>query len=255
LAETKRIVLIMEYDGTRYHGFQFQANMNTIQGETEKALWKLTGGRARVTAASRTDAGVHAEGQVACFRTKSSLAPSKFKSGLNHYLPADIAVRAAYEVEDSFNARREAVSRQYNYRIFNSDTRSPIRQNGTHLVPRRLDIEAINRAGRTLVGRHDFASFMTGDGTSVGSTVRTVYRAEALAQGELVVFDMVANSFLPHQVRNTVGALIRVGLGAMSIAEFNDIAAARTPGRAGPTVPAHGLCLVQINYRRPFGEN
>jgi tRNA pseudouridine38-40 synthase len=251
LAETKRIVLIMEYDGTRYHGFQLQADLDTIQGETEKALWKLTGERVRVTAASRTDAGVHAEGQVACFRTRSSLLPATFKSGLNYYLPADIAVKAA----DSFNARREAVSRQYNYRILNSDTRSPIRQNATHLVPRRLDIEAINWAGRTLVGRHDFASFMTGDGTSVGSTVRTVYRAEALAQGELVVFDMVANSFLPHQVRNTVGALIRVGLGAMSIAEFNDVAVARTPGRAGPTAPAHGLCLMQINYRRPFGEN
>jgi tRNA pseudouridine38-40 synthase len=255
LAETKRIVLIMEYDGTRYHGFQLQDNLDTIQGETEKALWKLTGERVRVTAASRTDAGVHAEGQVACFRTRSSLPPAAFVSGLNHYLPGDVAVRAAYRVEDSFNARREAVSREYNYRILNSDTRSPIRQGSTHLVPRRLDIEAINRACQALVGRHDFASFMTGDGTSVGSTVRTVYRAEALVQGELVVFDMVANSFLPHQVRNTVGALIRVGLGAMSVAEFNDVAAAMTPGRAGPTAPAHGLCLMQINYHRPFGEN
>jgi tRNA pseudouridine38-40 synthase len=150
LAETKQIVLIMEYDGTRYHGFQLQADLDTIQGETEKALWKLTGERVRVTAASRTDAGVHAEGQVACFRTKSSLPPAKFKSGLNHYLPADIAVRAAYRVVDSFNARREAVSRQYNYRILNSDTRSPVRQGSTYRVPRRLDIEAINLAGLNL---------------------------------------------------------------------------------------------------------
>jgi tRNA pseudouridine38-40 synthase len=255
LAETKRIALIMEYDGTRYHGFQLQANLDTIQGETEKALWKLTGERVRVTAASRTDAGVHAEGQVACFRTKSSLPPAKFVSGLNHYLPGDIAVKAAYQVEDSFNARREAVSREYNYRILNSDTRSPTRQSSTYLVPRRLDIGAINQACQVLVGRHDFASFMTGDGTSVTSTVRTVYRAEAAIEGELVVFDMVANSFLPHQVRNTIGTLVRVGLGAMSVTDFNDVAAAKTPGLAGPTAPAQGLCLKQINYRRPFGEN
>jgi tRNA pseudouridine38-40 synthase len=247
-------VLIMEYDGTRYHGFQLQANLDTIQGETEKALWKLTGERTRVAAASRTDAGVHAKGQVASFRTKSSLPPATFVSGLNHYLPGDIAVKAAYRVRDSFNARREAVSREYSYRILNSPTRSPLRQNSTYLVTNRLNIEAINQACQNLIGRHDFASFMTSDGGRLKNTVRTAHRAEAVAEGELVIFDMVANSFLPHQVRNTVGALIRVGLGGMSVSEFGNILAAKTPGLAGPTAPANGLCLMRINYTRPFGE-
>jgi len=128
LATTTKIVLIMEYDGTRYHGLQLQTNLPTIQGEIEKALWKLTGERIRVMAASRTDAGVHAKGQVVSFRTKSPLPPQTFVNGLNYYLPGDIAIKAAYRVDDSFNVRRDAISREYNYYILNSVTRSPIRE-------------------------------------------------------------------------------------------------------------------------------
>lgn len=255
LGETTKIVLIMEYDGTRYHGFQFQANTATIQGETEMALLKLTGERARVMAASRTDAGVHAKGQVVSFRTKSALPPSTFVSGLNYYLPSDIAVKTAYRVDESFNVRRDAVSREYNYYILNSSTRAPIRQGFTYLVTGHLDIENTNQASHTLIGEHDFASFTTCDGLRMRNTVRTVHRAEVVADGELVIFNMVADSFLPHQVRNTVGALIRVGLGWMNVEEFGNIVAAKTPGLAGPTAPAHGLCLMRINYPRPFGGN
>jgi tRNA pseudouridine38-40 synthase len=251
---TTKIVLIMEYDGTHYHGFQFQANLATIQGETEKALWKLAGERTRVMTASRTDAGVHARGQVVSFRTKSSLPPATFVGGLNYYLPGDIAVKAAYRVDDSFNVRRDAVSREYKYYILNSSTRSPMRRGFTYLVTSHLDITAVNHACQTLIGEHDFASFMTCNSVRMRSTVRTVRRAGAVVDGELVIFDMAANSFLPHQVRNTVGALIRVGIGRLSVGEFHNIAEAETPGLAGPTAPARGLCLMQINYPRPFGE-
>ena len=244
----------MEYDGTGYYGFQMQANLPTIQGETETALWKLTGERCRVMAASRTDTGVHARGQVVSFRTRSSLPLEAFINGLNYYLPRDIAVKAAHRVSDSFNVRRSALSREYNYYILNSRTRSPIREAFSYLVGGHLDIEAMNQACQALIGEHDFASFASSIGAGIKNTVRRVYKAKVEKDGELAVFNMVANSFLPHQVRNTVGALIRVGLGKMTIDEFHRIIEARKPGLARPAAPARGLCLMRINYSHSFEE-
>ncbi len=249
-----KIVLIMEYNGTNYHGSQLQANLPTIQGETEKAIYKLTGEKTRITAASRTDAGVHAMEQVVSFKTGASLPPKKFVSGLNYYLPRDIAVKAAHKVNDSFNVRRHALSREYSYYILNSLTRSPIMEGFSYLVPGHLDIESMNRACQALIGEHDFASFASCLDTKIKNTVRSVHRAGIMKDGELVVFNMVANSFLPHQVRNTTGTLLRVGQGKMSINEFNDIINARKPGLAGPTIPSCGLCLMRVNYPHPFGE-
>ena len=252
-AVTTKIVLVIEYNGARYHGFQLQADMPTIQGETEKAIWKLTGEKLRVMAASRTDAGVHARGQVVSFRTRSPLPPQTFVTGLNYYLPRDIAVKAAYKVNGSFNVRRDAISREYNYYILNSLFRSPLMEGFSYLVVGHLDIEAMNRACQTVIGRHDFASFVTSIGAETKSTVRNVYKAEVEKDNELVTFSMMANSFLPHQVRNTVGALIKVGLGKMTVDEFHTIIQARRPGLAGPTAPPCGLCLMRINYPSPFG--
>jgi tRNA pseudouridine38-40 synthase len=251
---TTKIVLIMEYDGTHYYGFQLQPTLPTIQGETEEALRKLTGERSRVIAASRTDAGVHAKGQTVSFRTSSSLPLPTFINGLNYYLPKDIAVKAAHRASDSFNVRRDALSREYNYYILNSRTRSPIRRGFAYPVADHLDIKIMNRACQALIGEHDFASFTTCIKAEIKSTVRSVYRAETEKSGELVVFNMVAKSFLPHQVRNTVGALIKVGLGRISADEFRSIVEAKKRGLAGPTAPACGLCLMQVNYPRPLGE-
>ncbi len=254
MGATTKMVLIMEYDGTYYHGFQLQASLPTVQGETEKALRKLTGERSRVIGASRTDAGVHARGQVVSFKTRSSLPPATFVSGLNYYLPRDIAVKAAHRVDDSFNVRRNALSREYNYYILNSLTRSPIRKGSSYLVSGHLDIETMNQACQALIGEHDFASFASSMGAEVKSTVRWVYSAAVAKDGELAVFNTVASSFLPHQVRNTVGALIRVGLGKMTVEEFHRIMEAKEPGLAGPAAPACGLCLMRINYAESFGE-
>ena len=254
MAKTTKILLIMEYDGTGYHGFQWQNVLPSIQKEIEKALLKLTGERRRVMAASRTDAGVHALGQVASFRTGSSLPINTFISGLNHYLPDDIAVKAAYRVDDSFNVRRHAVSREYNYYILNGLTRSPLRERFYYLVTGHLDVEAMNQASRVLVGEHDFASFVNNNEAAAKSTVRRVYRAEMKMDGEFTVFNMVANSFLMHQVRNTVGTLLRVGLGKMSVDEFHSILEKAKPGLAWPTAPARGLCLMRVNYREPFED-
>ena len=253
LVNSTQILLIMEYEGTRYHGFQWQDGLPSVQREVEKALKKLTGERRRVIAASRTDAGVHAKGQVASFRTGSALPIHNFINGLNYYLPRDIAVRAAYRVSDSFHVRRDALSREYSYYILNSPIRSPMSEGFSYLVASPLDVEAMNRACQALIGEHDFASFASRDGARLRSTVRCVFTAELERDGEMVIFHMVANSFLPHQVRNTVGALIRVGLGKMSVDEFHSIVEAKKPGTAGPTAPACGLCLNRINYSVPLG--
>jgi len=251
---TTRIVLSVEYDGTRYHGFQLQGRLPTIQKELERAIWEFSGERNRVITASRTDAGVHAKGQVVSFRTGSSHSTETFVKGLNYYLPEDIAVKAAYRVKDSFNARRHAISREYNYYILNSPTRSPLRERFYYMVTGHLDIKAMNRASHALIGEHDFVSFVNNNEAAEKSTVRRVYRAEMRKEGELVVFNMVANSFLMHQVRNTVGTLIRVGRGKISVGEFHNILEAKEPGLAWPTAPARGLCLIQVNYQRPFED-
>jgi len=247
------VILIIEYDGTNYHGSQFQANATTIQGEIEKALQKLTGERTRIKAASRTDAGVHAKGQVVSFRTGFGIPLKSFVEGLNHYLPQDIAVKEAYRADDSFDVRRSALSREYKYYILNSPTRSPIRQGFSFRVTGNLDIEAMNHACQALVGRHDFASFVSSAGTArEKGTVRNVYQAEVTQDGDMIVLHMVAKSFLPHQVRNTVGSLIKVGRGKMTVNEFHSMVEAGTPGLARPAAPADGLCLIRVNYPSPF---
>lgn len=254
LAAATKIALVIEYDGAHYYGFQLQSNRPTIQGEIEKALWRLTGEKVRVMASSRTDTGVHAKGQVVSFRTGSYLSSQTFVKGLNYYLPKDIAVKEAHRVADSFNVRREAVSREYSYQILNSSTPSPIREGFSYRVAGCLNIISMNRACQALVGEHDFASFASSLGKEIKSTVRRVYRAGVEKDGELIVFSILANSFLRHQVRNVAGTLIRVGLGKMSIDEFKGIIEARKPGLAGPTLPARGLCLLQVNYPHPFEE-
>jgi tRNA pseudouridine38-40 synthase len=247
------IILILEYDGTAYHGSQLQKGLKTIQGELEKALKKLTGERIRIKIASRTDAGVHARGQVVSFITSSTLPLKSYIDGLNHYLPPDIAVQEAFKTDGPYDVRRRAVSREYNYFILTSRARSPMRQGFTCRITGKLDTAAMDRACRALIGRHDFASFVGSQETARQKrTVRDVFKAEVIQDGDLITFDIIANAFLPHQVRNTAGSLIKVGQGKMTVKEFEDIVQAKTPGLAGPTAPANALCLVRINYPGPF---
>jgi len=247
-----KIVLVVEYDGRRYYGFQWQANLPNIQAELERAIQKLTGESSRVMAASRTDAGVHARGQVVNFRTKSTLSPQTFVRALNYYLPKDIAAKAACRTSADFNVRRDALSREYDYCILNSSTRSPFARGFAYLVANKLNIEIMNKACQFLVGEHDCASFATSLG-ELKSTVRNVYEAKLTKEDGLVTFHMVANSFLPHQVRNTIGLLIRVGLGKVGLEEFHQIMEAKTLGLAGPIAPAYGLCLTKVNYPSNLG--
>ena len=242
-----KIVLVVEYDGRNYYGFQWQTDLPTIQAELEGAIQRVAGESVRVIAASRTDTGVHARGQVVSFRTRSALPPQTFVRALNYYLPRDIAVKGACKVDMDFNVRRDAMSREYDYYILNSSTRSPLFEGFACFVPGKLNIKAMNKACKFLEGEHDFASFATALGELRG-TVRNVYEARVSKDDDLVTYHMAADSFLPHQVRNTVGLLIRVGLGKVELEEFSKILEAKALGMAGPTAPACGLYLTKVNY-------
>jgi len=251
-----RLRLVLEYQGKNYQGFQAQKNAPTVQDELEKALYQLTKEKTRVTGASRTDSGVSARGQVVAFRTGSALDTHAFVSGLNHYLPPDIAVREASIVIDTFHPRRDATSREYRYLILNRATRSPHFQENAFLVHGSLDVPAMNQAAQCLVGTHDFAAFASRvAGTNLKCTVRRVFRAEVTRQGDFVIFVVVANAFLPHQVRNTVGSLLRVGQAKMTLEDFCSIMESKIVGRGGPAVPASGLCLIRVNYGEQFEVN
>jgi len=245
LKPISKVVLIVEYDGSSYHGSQYQSNASSVQGEIENALCNLTGEQVRVHAASRTDAGVHAMGQVISVRTKSVFSPETWVKALNFYLPIDIAVRKAFMVDNDFDVRRHALNREYRYSIWNRPTRSPLKERLTHFVPHYLDTEAMNYAAGVLLGEHDFAPFCSGEN---GSTRRYVYKAEINRKRDLITFDMVANSFLTHQVRNTIGGLIQVGLGKTKVEDFWRLARSGESGVVGPAAPARGLCLMKINY-------
>jgi len=250
-----RLVLVLEYDGTDYCGFQWQPGQPTIQAELEAALSKLTGEALRVAAASRTDSGVHARGQVVSFMTGSTLPEGRFIGGMNYYLPEAIAVKSAFRAATDFNVRRDALSREYRYYIASEATRVPLRRRYACRVAGSLNIEEMNQACQALLGEHDFIGFASALKLERNqSTIRRVLEAAVHPGEEGLVFRIVASSFLPHQVRNTVGALLRVGRGRMSLAEFYSIIETKTAGQAGPAAPAAGLCLIRVNYAHPFGE-
>jgi len=242
----RRIAVLLEYDGTAYRGSQYQENGPSIQQELESAVEKLTGAAlGRVAFAGRTDAGVHALGQVAAFDTDARLEPGEFLTGLNHFLPPDIAVRAVEEGERAFDPRRDALRRVYRYRIDTRPVRSPLLRDRVWHVGRQLDIEVMRSAARRLEGKHDFAAFA---GPYDGSTERTLERCEIAACGGLASIEMAARSFLPHQVRRTVGPLVEVGAGRLTEEALMAWLNEPQPSSAGPAAPACGLYLARVEY-------
>lgn len=247
------MVLVVEYDGTNYRGSQRQLKAPTVQAELEKALQSLTGESIRIKTASRTDSGVHARGQVVSFRCEANHTDSTFIRGLNHYLPDDIAVRICRKVRGSYDVRRDAVSREYRYYILNRPQRSPMWRGRAWHVFGKLDIGIMQQACTALRGTRNFASFASRLArTNVSRMVRSISYAAVEPQGEMVVFRIIGRSFLPHQVRNTVGTLVRLGLGKMTMTEFYSIIEAQQPGLARPGAPARGLYLERVSYPEPF---
>jgi tRNA pseudouridine38-40 synthase len=248
----RRLALLLEYDGTRYAGSQFQANAATIQGVLEKAIQETTGAVARVEFAGRTDAGVHAYGQVASFITVSRHATDVFERALNARLPEDVAVKAVAEVDVGFDVRRQARRRHYRYLIDNGRVRPALdRQRAWH-VATHLDVEAMACAARLLIGQHDFAAFASRLEDPEASTVRELSRFDVCQTDQRVSLDVAGNAFLPHQVRRMTGALVEVGKDKLSVEAYAALLRGE-PASAGPAAPAHGLYLVRVEYEAdPF---
>jgi tRNA pseudouridine38-40 synthase len=245
-ASTQKLMAVAEYDGTDYLGFQLQARGRTVQGEIERTLAAVTREEVRIIGAGRTDSGVHAQGQVIAFSTAWRHPVEELQRALNAVLPADIAVRELRPVAKGFHPRFDAVSREYRYTIFNQPLRSPLTRRFAYHFPRPLDVAAMNEAAGVLVGSHDFAAF--GRAPQGDNTVREVYRAQWTSEEPFVYFDVVANAFLYRMVRNLVGTLLLVGTGELSPAGFEEILRSADRSRAGQVAPAHGLCLMKVNY-------
>ena len=243
-----RLALIVEYEGTRYHGFQYQKNVKTIQEELERSIIKLTGEEVRIKGAGRTDSGVHAKGQVVVFDINTAKAVTgSIVKGLNHYLPDDIVVTAAHLVPQEFDPRRNAVSRVYQYRVLNRPTPSPLSRRTSLWVARRLELKVMSLGASMFEGEHDFARFAGYGARAMVSTTRKMLRCEIYRQGEEIIFNVEGDAFLTHQVRRMMGSLIDLGSGALTIGEFEKMI--NVKGRkVANAVGAHGLCLVEVRY-------
>ena len=246
--ELRRLALLVEYEGTAYHGFQSQSNAASVQATLEEALYSLTGEQRRIQGAGRTDAGVHAEGQVVAFDTWAAYDPGVFVQALNHYLPEDVSVKEAREVSLDFDPRRWAVSREYRYQILNSATSSPLLRRHAHLVRKPLDTVAMREAARFLEGERDYGPFSGPLDIGRRGTRRRMFHCLVNRSADLVTLDMVADGFLPQQVRRTAGALVAVGLGRLDLQGFVALAECGVQGVAHTVLPAKGLSLKNVSY-------
>jgi len=245
--------LLLEYDGTAYCGFQRQDGLPTIQSELERAVAVITKAPAKAIGAGRTDAGVHARGQVVSFRTGARMPAEKFVPALNSVLPADIRVMRAEEAPWEFHARYDARGKTYEYTIDTRPVPSVFLRNYAHHIPAGLDIGAMRKGCAHLVGRHDFRSFAASHG-GAKTFAREVRRCEAEADGGLVRITVEADGFLYNMVRIMVGTLILVGVGKLSPDDVARVRDARARRLAGPTAPARGLCLVRVDYGGAAGD-
>lgn len=244
----RNIKLVIEYDGTNYHGWQVQPNGLTIQEVIEEKIQTMTRARVRLTGSGRTDAGVHALGQVANFRTPSPIPVEGFQRGLNSLLPPDIVIQAAEEVAPQFHAQYAAKRKIYRYVILQREVPSALFRNYSWRLPGALDVPAMEEASRLLEGRQDFTSFRGAD-ADTEDPVREVFRAEwSVKEPEFLHFTIEADGFLKHMVRNIVGTLVDVGKGKRSPDQFGQVLRSRDRRHAGMTAPPQGLFLVEVKY-------
>lgn len=244
-----RIGLVVEYDGTEYHGFQYQANVPTVQEELEKAIAGLTGEQVRINGAGRTDAGVHAKGQVVAFDTHSTYSTGTFVKAMNHYLPDDVAVKAAYGVRLGFDPRRDALRRSYRYSILNGPTPSPLSRRTACLIAERLDIGIIEEAAKLFVGIHDFALFAGPLPEGRNGTVREIFGFRVESGESWITLDVEGNAFLPHQVRRMAGAIIDAGRYRLAIDDLKKMIDREKVGAVAHSLAAKGLCLMEVTYQ------
>lgn len=243
----RNLRLLLEYDGSAYAGWQVQPSRPTVQGALQAALERLTGAPVKVVGAARTDAGVHALGQVANFKTESPHPCATFRRALNALLPRDIVVREAVEAPLSFDARRSATGKTYRYTLLVRADPSPLHRSFSLHVPPPLDLPAMAKAAGALLGRHDFSAFRSSS-CEAPHPVRTVWEARFLEDPPFGHFVISAEAFLQHMVRSIVGTLLQVGRGRRPPEQVAAILAGRDRARAGPTAPPHGLFLEKVHY-------
>jgi len=257
---SRTLRLTLEYDGTDFYGWQVQPDKRTVQGEVERAIADVTREKIRIHGASRTDAGVHALGQVASFATSSKLETKDLKRALNAVLAEDVSVVGCDEAAPGFHARFDARGKHYRYRILNREERAPLERRTALHVRDTLDVAAMNEGAQAVLGEHDFRGFETetsvrykeleekGRSTENASVRRvTAARVASVAPGILAV-DVAGTGFLYNMVRTLVGTLLQVGRGKRPASDVSDIVQGRARALAGPTSPPQGLCLVRVFY-------
>lgn len=243
----RNIKLVIEYDGTNYHGWQKQLNAVTVQDVLENSIEQLTGENCNVTGAGRTDTGVHAFGQAANFFTQSSIPAERFSNALNSILPDDIVVKTSQQVEPDFHSRHCAKGKKYRYLIYNSQSVSAIYRNLTCHIPDSLDLNNMKEAAGYFIGSHDFSAFRA-SGSSVVNCVRNIRHVSLEHKEDMIVFEIAGNGFLYNMVRIIAGTLIEIGMGKIHAKDIPSIIDSRCREKAGKTAPAQGLYLVEVYY-------
>ena len=243
----RNIKLIIEYDGKEYKGWQKQPNKLNIQGEIEKAIETVTGEKVELIGSGRTDAGVNAENQVANFKTESKIETSKIPYALNSQLKKSIIIKSAEEVDERFHSRYGCKRKTYQYTINNTEHGTAIYRNMQYHFSIKLDEKKMNEAVKYLIGEHDFKSFKA-SGTSSKSSVRTIYDAKVWREGDLIKIELTGNGFLYNMIRIIAGTLVDVGTGKIQPIEVKKILEAQDRTKAGKTLPACGLCLMNVEY-------
>jgi tRNA pseudouridine38-40 synthase len=243
----RTIKLTVQYDGSRYHGWQIQLGEKTIQGELVEAVSGLVGTRTHVHGASRTDAGVSALGQVALFEVDSPIPTENFPDAINDRLPRDIVVTAAEQAPPKFDLMGGAKSKLYRYTIYTGPFRPVLDLTRCWHIPRQLDAGAMNQAARRLVGTKDFKSFAAAKDKR-DQTIRTIFQCEIASEPEWIYVDVEGNAFLYNMVRNIVGTLVDIGVGRWEPEKIDEILEARDRTAAGRLAPPEGLCLMWIKY-------
>lgn len=245
----RNIKLTIEYDGKDFNGWQKQPNKLNIQGEIERAIYNITKEEVDLIGSGRTDAGVHAFGQIANFKTNSNISIEKMAIAINSQLKNSIVVKKAEEVDERFHSRYNAKRKTYRYVINNTEYGSAIYRNLEYHFPIKLNVEKMQEAAKYFEGEHDFKAFKS-SGTSGRNSVRTIYKAEVKTDGERILIELTGNGFLYNMVRIISGTLLDVGLGKIEPSEIEDIINSKDRTKAGKTLPAHGLYLVKVNYEK-----
>lgn len=239
------IIIKIEYDGSSYAGWQKQPDLKTIQGKIEEAIQKVTGENIEIFGSGRTDAGVHALGQVANFEIESKIPAEKFKFAINQHLPEDIRVLSSEKTIEGFHARFSAKRKTYLYRILTGEVKRPFERNIAYFVKGSLDIEKMRSGAIHFIGEHDFSAFKS-EGSSARDFVRKIYSLEVIRRGDIIEIEICGNGFLYNMVRIISGTLIEIGKGR--VLDIPAILSSKDRSLAGPTAPAHGLFLKEVIY-------